>query len=105
MPTVWVTQESNHVDYFDAERYGDLEFVTADEIKPMPSSIKNSRIFAEIDAALSKFKPDDYLVLTGNPATIGYCFHKAAEATGGQPLNVLLWDRIRSAYRLITIEV
>jgi hypothetical protein len=79
MNKVWVVQENNYIDYSDAERFGEVNFITRDEIKPIRGSLINESIMTRIDSTLEQFGEDDYLVLTGNPAVIGYAFHKAAE--------------------------
>jgi hypothetical protein len=103
MNKVWVVQENNYIDYSDAERFGEVNFITRDEIKPIRGSLINESIMTRIDSTLEQFGEDDYLVLTGNPAVIGYAFHKAAERC--DVVNVLLWDKIGGRYRPLEMEI
>lgn len=101
-PTIFVVQENQHADYSDAERYGNIVFMTSHEYKPVAGSPKNEMIKSRIRGHLSKYTPDDFLVLTGNPTVIGYAFHIAAQAVvarGGNNLRVLQWDKMTGAYR------
>lgn len=103
MSKVYVVQENNHIDYSDAERFGDLVFLTASELKAVPGSLMNDKILDSIDSGLKGFSSGDYLVLTGNPAAIGYAFHRVASQS--DVVNTLSWDKMRGVYKKLTIEV
>lgn len=100
---VYVVQENNYVDYSDAERFGELVFLTNSELKPVSGSLINEQITDLIDKKLERFTESDYLVLTGNPAAIGYAFHRAALAA--PTVNVLLWDKMYGRYKSLAMEV
>ncbi len=99
-PKVWVVQESRHANYSDAERFGEVVFITHDEFKPIQGSKINDGIIQLVRIAADTFTPDDYLVLTGNPIVLGFAFKlfydKASKA--GLDLKVLHWDRMRAQY-------
>lgn len=103
MSKVYVVQENNHVDYSDAERFGELVFITNSELKPISGSIINERIVSDLGFHLKNYSANDFLVLTGNPATIGLAFHYAARAS--ESVNVLMWDKIHGRYKHLKIEV
>jgi hypothetical protein len=107
MSKVFVVQENFRADYSDAERFGELVFMTASEFKPINGSLRNQAIKDDIKASLVRFTPDDFLVLTGNPTMIGFAFHHAvgAVANKGGVLNILQWDKIANGYKPFQITV
>lgn len=107
MAKVFVVQENLRADYSDAERFGEVVFMTVDEFKPINGSLRNQIVKDEIKSSLDKFTPEDFLVLTGNPTMIGYAFHHAAGAVAdkGGVLNILQWDKITNGYKPFQITV
>lgn len=104
-PRCFVIQENNAVDYGDAERYGDVVFMTVDEFKPTRGSMINLQIIEQIRNKLADFGGDDFLILTGNPTIIGFAFSVALsklKATEG--LQILQWDRMSTSYRPFTFD-
>lgn len=101
MNRVFVVQENGRADYSDAERFGELVFMTVDEFKPVAGSLRNENIKDEIRSHLSSFDDSDYLVLTGNPIMIGYAFHYAVRSLGGAgtTVNILKWDKMDNRYK------
>ena len=53
---------------------------------------------------LDKYTPDDYLLLTGDPAIIGVACSIVADKTGGK-FNLLKWDRQEKTYYPIEINL
>lgn len=106
MPKVVVVQENPHLDYSDAERYGDVEFITNLEYSDMANSLNNEHVLSDVRNKMAKFNPnEDYLLMTGNPITMGYAFHLAMEiAEAGaarQQIKLLRWDGITRTYRAV----
>tara|TARA_R110000772_G_scaffold268452_1_gene395567 strand:+ start:12973 stop:13284 length:312 start_codon:yes stop_codon:yes gene_type:complete len=100
-----VIQENNAANYSDAERYGDVVFMTVDEFKPNKGSLMNPRIIEQIKQKLSDFTGDDFLILTGNPTIIGFAFAVALDKLKPtEGLQVLQWDRMSSSYRPFTFD-
>lgn len=99
---VFVVQENSYVDYSDAERYGEVVFMTADEFRPMDNSLRNRQIIDQVRGAMLHFTPDDFLILTGNPTIIGYAFYVAMSKFDS--VNVLQWDKIAREYRAFTFR-
>jgi hypothetical protein len=93
---VYVVQENRHADYSDAERFGEVVFMTVDEFKPLNASLRNEDIKADIRKYLGSFTRDDFIILTGNPTMIGFAFHLCAAAG---VVNVLQWDKIDNSYK------
>ena len=53
---------------------------------------------------LKDFKPDDYLLLTGDPAIIGVACSIVSDITNGK-YNLLKWDKQERKYYPITINL
>lgn len=101
--TVFVVQENNRLDYSPAEEFGDVVFMTAEEYKPVKSSLRNVEILQRIRAMMRTFDPErDYLVLTGNPVAIGFAFHLAASRYNS--FRCLQWDRFSGQYKQLMFE-
>lgn len=106
---VFVVQENPHLDYTDAERFGEVEFVTNVEYSSMQNSLNNINVIRDVQRAMSRFDPRrDYILLTGNPVTIGYTFHLALMATARETNNAsvrcLRWDGITRQYQSIDFK-
>ena len=94
---VFVVQENPRLNYVDAERFGEVVFMTSKEFSPLKNSLVNAEIISDIQAFMKGFDPDnDYLLLTGGPVLLGYAFHLAISKRGY--LTVLQWDGIKQAY-------
>lgn len=104
MSTIYVVQENNKFNYADAERFGDIQFLTNREYSPLKNSLINRDILDEINTGMKDFDPDiDYLLLSGNPVMIGYVFHLAL--TGKGYVRLLQWDGIQGQYREVHFRV
>ena len=100
---VFVAQEQRRLDFADAETWGEVIFLTADEYKPQRNSLMNLQILDHVRTTLQRsYRPDtDWLVLTGNPIMIGWVMHIALTKAQEQKANVgvLHYDRVRNGYR------
>lgn len=100
MNKVFVTQENPSIDYSDAERFGDVVFLSFREYSGLKNSISDKEIRAEIKSKLSNYNPlTDYLLFTGSPVLIGYAFHVAMNNAGS--VNVLRWRSRSERYEVI----
>lgn len=100
MAKVFVVQENNKIDYSDAERFGDLVFLTVDEWKGVKNSLRDKNILEQVRTKISAFDPaTDYLLLTGNPIIIGYAFHEVMARS--DTASCLQWDRFTNSYRAV----
>lgn len=67
MTTVFVTQEMPW-DFSDAEQYGAVEFLTADDLHNVKGSLHNERLLSSLRHKLKSFDPEqDWLLITGSP--------------------------------------
>ena len=104
MSKVFVVQEQHTLDYSQAEEWGEVEFLTAREYKPLRRSLLNEEIHDEVRRKLEQnFNPkSDWLVLTGNPTMIGWAMIVAASVASSEDqdtLGVLQFDKVRGGYR------
>lgn len=103
MPKVYVIQENPRLTYEDAERFGEVVFMTVHEFRPMANSLQNDQICSEISRKLADFNPEeDYLLMTGNPITMGLVF--AALARKCDIITCLQWKRDRCEYSAVQVK-
>ena len=94
---VYIVQENPRLNYVDAERFGEVVFMTSREFSPLKNSLVNAEIISDIQIFMNEFDPDnDYLLLTGGPVLLGYAFHLAILKKGY--ITVLQWDGMKQAY-------
>lgn len=107
--TVYVVQEQQRFDYSDAERYGEVKFLTNLEYNGLRNSFRNKQATVDIRLGMADFNPNaDYLLMTGSPVAMGYAFWLAmlkASNAGIFKLNILQWDRESNHYKHVTFEV
>lgn len=97
---VYVVQENPNLNYTPAERYGEVHFVTASEFSPSKNSIRNVQIISDIDAVVEKFDADsDFLLMSGNPITMGYMLHAVLAKKGY--VQVLWYNRNDQSYVVV----
>ena len=74
-PRVFVTQESSQLNYSHAEEFGEVVFLTRDEVSPVPGSLVNTAICEELGRKLADFDFDnDFLAPSGSPVVSGLAF-------------------------------
>ena len=106
MPTVWVTQDRPGFNYADAERFGDIQFVTDREFTIPMHAPGNARVRSAILEAVSKFNPDeDSLLLSGSPVVAGVIIGKIVAKYAPKFIRVVKWDNRATAYSSLDIEV
>ena len=84
-----------------AKQYGDLNFLLPEFsqiiFSPGPLVFKLRKL-------LKDYTPEDYLLLTGDPAIIGIACSIVSDITNGK-FNLLKWDRQERVYYPITINL
>lgn len=107
-PRVFVVQEQPKFDYSDAERFGELHFLTNKEYNGFRNSARNRQATDDIAAGLEDFDPDtDFLLLTGSPVAMGFAFAVAltsAALQGHGRLNLLQWNNVGYNYKHIVFQ-
>ena len=107
-PIVYVIQElpgtkigSPKFNIMGAQKYGKLQVLLPEHsqiiLSPGPLIFKLRKL-------LDKYTPQDYLLLTGDPAIIGVACSIVADKTGGK-FNLLKWDRQEKTYYPIEINL
>lgn len=110
MTKVLVVQEQPHLDFGDAERWGEVRFLTASEFRPQRNSLINDQILANVRMGIARsFNAfEDWLVLAGNPIVIGYAMHAAMETARSQEasnVGILHYDRKFEGYREAAVPI
>ena len=107
-PVVYVIQEipgtrtgNPKINIMGASEYGRFKFLLPELsqiiFSPGPLVFKLRKL-------LKNFKPDDYLLLTGDPAIIGVACSIVSDITNGK-YNLLKWDRQERKYYPIKINL
>lgn len=110
MPTVFIVQDQKWVDpktgqlkgkfdFTPAESFGKLEYL----LKPSASPFDLPPVIRALKDRLLGIRPDDYLLLTGNPALIGLAVAIAADYLDGN-LKMLQWSGAKRQYIPIFAE-
>lgn len=90
--TVWLVNADRRRDYSAAEAYG--------TVKELFSSINRDfdpkAAIAHARRVITKMQPEDYLVMTGDPALCAISVAVAAEYMGG--CKILRWDKNKLNY-------
>ena len=94
--TVYIIQEipgtssgNPKINIMGAAKYGEFKFLLP-ELSQMIFS--PGPLIFKLRNLLKNFKPDDYLLLTGDPAIIGVACSIVSDITHGK-YNVLKWDK------------
>ncbi len=103
-PRVFVTQECSH-DFIGAEQYGEVVFLTRDDLNNTKGSLHNEAVVAQIRHALLKFLPSiDYIVIAGSPYVSALVFMLLA-SMGIKEVRVLRWVNRDRVYVPMTISI
>jgi hypothetical protein len=117
MPRVFVVQSHNRLDdngkltpRYDltpAEEFGRLEFLLSPSASPFHASAGPNPelgVIGELRAKLSGYTRDDYLLLVGNPALIGFAVAVASQYDDGH-VTLLQWDGKNRRYIPIKVNL
>jgi hypothetical protein len=100
-PTVYVVQHSPGKDLMPAKEYGPLRILLS---KNDTRTQHFEGIINSLQQGLSRFRPEDYLLLIGDPVAIAIAAHIAMHNTRGF-LRLLRWNRETYSYEPINIGV
>lgn len=101
-PVVYVIQEDPRKNVTSALDYGSVETILEQDDEATMLNIP--RIVRKIKYGLRNFKKGDFLILIGNPASIGIACVVAADMTGGE-FNILKWDQQERRYWHATVDI
>jgi len=99
--TVYVVQEVEGRNVLSASNFGKLEVVLPSKTNLMLTTAPAVRTVKRI---LSGFSDEDYLLLMGDPASIGLCCAVAAAINHGR-FKVLKWDRQSRDYYGVELDL
>ncbi len=100
---IYVSQFKD-VSFSDARRFSEeIIFLTDKEFRPTNPLEKNNKIAEGIRRDFSSFDPKkDYIILNGNPITIGYVFHLAMEHS--KTFRILKWANEQRKYDVMVFD-
>jgi hypothetical protein len=102
--TVYITNEIRRRDVSEALEFGSLQVVIPADMQVTANEDKRERVVMMIEDALETFSDNDYLLLSGDPVSIGICFTVAALNNKGK-VRALKWDRIEEKYYPVSIKI
>lgn len=106
MPTVYVTQENQGLDYTPAEEYGEVKFITRKEWSPIRGSLLNDELLREIKHTLTEFRPDeDYFVVSGSPTVAAAVFTALGRMRLDGGVRLLRWSNRDRVYQPVHLDV
>ena len=89
------------INIIGAQKYGDLRFLLPEFSQMIFSP---GPLIFKLRQGLKKFEPEDYLLLTGDPAIIGVACSIVSDITNGK-FNLLKWDKQERQYYPIKINL
>tara|TARA_R110000772_G_scaffold38453_1_gene90734 strand:+ start:355 stop:660 length:306 start_codon:yes stop_codon:yes gene_type:complete len=99
MSKVYAIQEASGKNLLAATNYGDLEFL----LPPLTNLMfATESAVNTIKEGLSEFTEEDYLLLVGDPISIGIATHYAVKSSN--VVNFLKWDNREYKYFPVTVE-
>jgi len=98
---VYVTQEQKGKNLVSATKYGEIKILLP---STMQVNFATEEVVYEMSKKLQHFNDDDYLLLIGDPATIGIATAIAAKANNGR-VTLLKWDRQETLYYVVKMEL
>lgn len=117
-PRVFVTQENGQLNYSRAEDFGQVVFLTRDDVSPIPGSLTNSALMEELAKKLADFDFDhDFIAPSGSPTVCGLAFFELGMQVGHaksvetaherapKNLRVLRWSNRDRVYQPVTISL
>ena len=107
-PTVYVIQEISgtragnpKINILGATEYGVFKFLLPEFSQIIFSP---GPLIYKLRQSLKNYRPNDYLLLTGDPAIIGVACSIVSDITNGK-YNLLKWDKQERKYYSITINL
>lgn len=102
MAQVFITHESLNFNYLPAERFGDVKFLTRNDLPVIDSSPSKKVIVNQIRRTLESFQDDDYLLPSGSPIITGIAMAILHERF--DEIRVLKWSNNTRDYTPMTVR-
>jgi hypothetical protein len=105
MPRIWVTQEKA-ADFSPAEQFGEVQFLTSDDLNNMPSSLHNEKVLGQIKHKLeTQYMPEvDYLIIIGSPYVAAAVFMLLG-TMGVRRVKLLRWSNQSGHYLPMEVKL
>lgn len=102
--TVWVTQETSH-DFTPAEAWGEIRFMTRDDLSNMKNSLRNDALVTELGRVVNRFDPNvDWVVIAGSPY-VSAMFFTLFGFSRHRQLRILRWDNRDLRYIPLVVDI
>lgn len=102
-PKVFVTQEQPHINYAQAEDYGEVIFASIHDMPTIHTSLRGKEAVAEIAKSMSPYRSGiDYVLPTGSPLNIASVMLLIGRM--GNVHNILKWDNRAKKYTKVILE-
>jgi len=98
IPTVWLVSYDRRRDYSAADAYGNVRHV----FSSIGRDYDGSAAIAHSRNVLQDYYPDDYIVMSGDPALCSICVTVAAELRG--TCLLLRWDKNKLSYSKLRLN-
>lgn len=103
MSKIFVTQETSY-DFGPAESYGEIKFVTNDDMNNTKGSLHNADLLRQIRMALHGFNQDeDFMIIAGSPYVAAMVMMVLGRK-GFSKIKFLRWSNRDRVYTPVTIE-
>jgi len=101
---VFVTQERAHINYEQAEQFGEVVFVSLTDLPTVSSSLRAKKEMESIQLAMKDYRAGtDFILPSGSPLNIASVMIIAGRR--GDRHNILKWESRSNSYSRVAIEV
>jgi len=101
---VYVTQERAHINYEQAEQFGEVVFVSLDDLPTVSGSLRAKAQMEDIQQVMLSYKAGhDYILPSGSPLNIASVMIMAGRM--GDRHNILKWESRSNSYSRVALEV
>lgn len=104
MAKVWVTQETAY-DFGSAETYGEIVFITNDDVNNTRGSLHNEALMRQIRMAVHQYNEDeDFVIIAGSPYVAALVFATLGRK-GVSQIKFLRWSNRDRVYTPVSIDL
>lgn len=103
-PKVWIVQEplSGDRDFRPAQEFGTLRVL----LEPGPVALSTAPMMRELRSKLREFRPEDFLLASGDPVAIAAASIVASQMLGKTAtLQILRWDKQSRQYMVLELAL
>jgi len=101
---VFVTQEQAHINYAMAESFGDIVFVSANDVPTVSNSLRTEGLLRSMRSVMREYIPGrDYILPSGSPLNIAVVMMLAGQK--GDAHNILKWESRSESYAKVALDI